>query len=163
MSHLTYSEQILNSLKKKSPKNKKQISWNYILSGAHHLERTSPILSLRDNLWPNWAIFRIVSRKCLSPLWSAYGQNQRGKGKNGWGKQTKCVGLHFGCHFFQLWVQSYMDHSGDRSSRETHLKIAQSGHRLDHRYSVDVRSGWWAPVHTKLSYLILVTVVRNQC
>ena len=30
------------------------------------------------------------------------------------------------------------------------LKIAQSGHRLDHGYSVDVRSRWWAPADSQL-------------
>ena len=56
-----------------------------IMSGAHHLECPSPI-SLRDNLCPDWAICRIVSRECLSPLRSAYDRNQRRNGK--WSRKT---------------------------------------------------------------------------
>ena len=108
--------------------------------GAHHPERPSPILSLRDNLCP-------VCRERLSPLQSAYGRNQRGKDtmveENG--QRMRDFASRFGRHFFQRWFRSYTDRSGDRSSRETRLKIAQSGHRLGYGYSVDVRSGWWAP------------------
>ena len=50
------------------------IEW--CVPGAHHPERLSPIASLRDNLCPDWAIFRIVSRERLSPLQSAYDRNQ---------------------------------------------------------------------------------------
>ena len=64
-------------------------------SGAHHPERPSPTLSLRENLCPDWAIFRIVSRERLSPLQSAYGRNQRGKGKDWLRKTDEGCGTSF--------------------------------------------------------------------
>ena len=46
----------------------------------------------------------------------------------------------------------------------TCLKIAQSGHRLDHRYSVDGRSVGWAPDRTEqfTAQLCLDTLFRAQ-
>ena len=45
---------------------------------------------------------------------------------------------------------------GDRRSRETILKIAQSGHRLSLRLNMgDGRSGWWAPDLADGSFNIL--------
>ena len=54
-------------------------------------------------------------------------------------------------HFaFPRWFRPYADRSGDRRSRETILKIAQSGHGLSLRLSMgDGRSGWWAPGLTR--------------
>ena len=49
---------------------------------------------------------------------------------------------------FRVGCRSYADRRGDRRSRETILKIAQSGHRLSLRLSMgDGRSRWWAPAN----------------
>ena len=55
----------------------------------------------------------------------------------------KDVGLHFGRHLFQRCMSSviYGPQWRQKFAGNTFLKIAQSGHRLDHGYSVDVRSG----------------------
>ena len=51
---------------------------------------------------------------------------------------------------FPRWFRPYADRSRDGRSRETILKIAQSGHRLSLRLSMgDGRSGWWAPGLTR--------------
>ena len=63
--------------------------------------------------------------------------------------KTKCCILRpFSSTIFSFprWFRPYTDRSGDRRSRETILKIAQSGHRLSLTLSMgDGRSGWWAP------------------
>ena len=52
-------------------------------------------------------------------------------------------------YLFFLIFNFYFDHmrtAAETRSRETILKIAQSGHRLSLRLSMgDGRSGWWAP------------------
>ena len=117
-------------------------------SGAHYPERPSPILSLRDNLCPDWAIFRIVSRERPSPLWSAYGRNQRGKGKK-WSRKTDR-----GCRTsLRALAAIFSELNSVIHGPQWRQK---SGYKLDHEYSVDGRSGWWAPDHCIKSRCVCV-------
>ena len=76
--------------------------------GAHYPERPSPILSLRDNLCPDWAIFRIVSRERLSPLRSAYNQNQSWKKWRPKREAQSRILRPFSSTIFSLsWLQSH--------------------------------------------------------
>ena len=114
----------------------------YVCPGAHHPKRPSPILSLRDNLCPDWAIIRIVSREHLSLLRSAYGRNQRGKGQKWLRKTDEGCGTSLWSPFFStLSSVIYEPQWRQKFAGNTCLKIAQSGLRLDHGYSVDGRSG----------------------
>ena len=128
-------------------KHKKHLYWDINPQArAHHPERTSTLYPW-SNLCPDWAIFRNVfpTNFCLhcGPYTTELNAEKNGS-------QSKV--LHplsvFLNHFlpFPHWFRPYADRSGDRYSRETILKITQSGHRLSLRLSMgDVRSGWWAP------------------
>ena len=61
--------------------------------------------------------------------------------KNGHQSEVPHPSSVFLNHFcpFPRWFQPYADRSGDRRSRETILKIAQSGHRLSLRLSMGER------------------------
>ena len=120
-----------------------------IVAGAHYPERTSTL----SNLCPDRAIFSwCVSRELLSQLWSVYDRTQR------WRKwRPKRSPASFVClaqpYFpFQRWFRPYTERRGDRRSRETILKIAQSGYRLSLRLIMrDGSSGLWAPDTTYVS------------
>ena len=58
---------------------------------------------------------------------------------------------------FPRWFRPYADRSGDRCSRETILRIAQSGHRLSLELSMgDGRSGWWTPGNPRVLLCIFL-------
>ena len=119
---------------------------NWLSAGAHHLECT-PTPYPWSNLCPDWAIFRNMfpANFCLhcGPYMTEINAE-----KNGGQSEVPHPSSVFLNHFcpFPRWFRPYADRSRDRRSRETILKIAQSGHRLSLRLSMgDVRSGWWAP------------------
>ena len=95
-----------------------------------------------SNLCPDWAIFRRVSCELLSGTAVRIWPNSTLKRMV---TKAKSRILNHFCPFLR-WFRPYADSSRDRRSRETILKIAQSGHRLSLRLTMgDGRSGWWAP------------------
>ena len=115
-------------------------------SGAHHPERPST-LYLWFNLCPDWTISRHVFPANFCLHCSSY-MTELNVEKNGDQSEVLHPSSVFLNHFctFPRWFRPYADRSRDGRSRETILKIAQSGHRLSLRLSMgDGRSGWWAP------------------
>ena len=120
-------------------------SWRETASGAHLPERPSTLYPW-SNLFPDWAIFRNVFPANFSLHCGPY-MTEINAEKKWRPKRSPASFVRFPQPFpFPRWFRSYADRSGDRRSRETILKIAQSGHRLSLRLSMgDGRSGWWAP------------------
>ena len=85
-------------------------------SGAHHPKRTSPTLSLRDNLCQLFLeLFPAnVCLRCGPNIAEIIAVEENGR-------RMRDFASRFGRHFFQRWFRSYTDRSGDRKSRETHF------------------------------------------
>ena len=114
--------------------------------GAHYPERPPLILSLRDNLCPDWAIFRIVSRECLSLLRSAYGRNQHGKGQKRLRRTDEGCGTSLWSPFFSAlisvicgpqWRQTFVGNTSKNSS-----VWAWVGSRIQCRWMLRVMGSW---------------------
>ena len=101
----------------------------WVRSGAHHPERPST-LYLWSNLCPDWAIFRHVfpANFCLHCGSYMTELKVERDGDQSEVPHPSSVFLNRFCPF-PRWFRPYADHSRDGRSRETILKIAQSGHR----------------------------------
>ena len=119
----------------------------FVRAGVHHPERPSPILSLRDNLCPDRAIFRIVSRERLSPLRSTYGRNQRGKGQKWLRKTDEGCGTSLWPPFFSAlssakhgpqWRQKF---AGKHISKNSSI-WAQVGSQIQCRWTLRAMGSW---------------------
>ena len=135
----------------------KLLNSDWLESGAHHPERPST-LYLWSNLCPDWAIFRHVFPANFCLHCGSY-MTELNVEKNCDQSEVLYPSSVFLNHFcpFPRWFRPYVDRSGDGRSRETILKIVQSGHRLSVRLSMgDGRSGWWAPARIDACQIISI-------
>ena len=93
--------------------------------------RVHLILSLRDNLCPDLAIFRIVSWKHVSAVVRIWPKLMWKK--NGWGKRMKNVGLSFRRHFFSV----------DFSHVQTVVETEVHGKHMPKNSSIWAKVGSW--------------------